>query len=696
LQSPGDALSYLSLDRPLKSYLDLAPYVEVLVDSSARLGWPEAQQAEGYQPYEKVAAEFPLPLGCRLWARFRVAHTAEFEQKLLLYTGETDSLVCYHLQGDSIATARTGYRVLPAERDILRGRPVGITLSLAPRDTSTVYFLVQEVVYDGPHPEPRLYDYTTWQLDFMESEARYTSLYILFLGTALILILYNLIIFFSTRIRTYLYYALYLVALLLAMSFDGLARDWPNLAFPDPRYNYLMSAIGICSITICYLLFGRSLVETKTLTPRWDKALRVIIGFRIVYLVVTIYAVAFADAYEEVWNTLVGINLLMIVIEGLILLVYMYWLIRSGSQVVWFFIVGSILVFGSGLSPILLNAVFNWELDTFGLLLGSLFLEILVFSLGLGYKMRKQQREKLDVEQALNRELSKVNSAFGRFVPHEFISSLGYESVLDVKLGDQVEKEVTVLFSDIRGYTTLSEQMTPAENFQFLNAYLGRLGPVIQQHGGFVNQYYGDGIMALFLNAPTDALQAAVGMLQALETYNHLRQAKGREPIRMGIGLHTGPLMMGIIGDTLRLEAGVVSDTVNTAARMEGLTKHYGVNLLLSEATQRGLGPEGGIGLRSLGYVLVKGRKQPLGVYECYDGDVAAQRAKKAEVAPAFEAAFAAYLAGDFAAALQGWTSILRRLPGDPPTQHYLALTQHYLSEGTPDGWDGVEVMMMK
>ena len=110
-----------------------------------------------------------------------------------------------------------------------------------------------------------------------------------------------------------------------------------------------------------------------------------------------------------------------------------------------------------------------------------MLLEILVFSLGIGYKMRRQQREKLEAERDLNRELSKINTAFGRFVPHEFISSLGYDSVVDVKLGDQVKKEVTVLFSDIRGYTTLSEQMTPAENFRFLNAYLGQLGPVIQQ-----------------------------------------------------------------------------------------------------------------------------------------------------------------------------------------------------------------------
>ena len=713
----------LVIDRPIEDSIDLAPYVEVLIDTTGQMPLAEAQRSPDFMPYESVKDTFPLWLGERLWVRLRVDHQADFEQKIMFRTSETDSVVRYQYFGDSLAQARNGFRVRPAERDIPYGRPQGITFTLPPRDTAEIYLLMEEKVISGPYLVPELIDYQRWENLFYSEIAQSFTPFILFFGAASILILYNLIIFFSTRVVTYLYYALYLLVLLLSFLFDGLSKEFPTwaLAFPDPRYNHLMSAIGICSISIFYLLFGRSLVETKTLTPRWDKALQVIIGLRLVFLVATILAVAFADAYEEMWQTMVSISLLMIVIEGLVLLVYMYWLIRSGSRVAWFFIVGSILVFGSGLSPILFKAVFDWDLPTDTLLLWSIFLEILVFSLGLGYKMRKQQREKLEAEQALNRELSKINTAFGRFVPHEFITSLGYDSVLDVKLGDQVEKEVTVLFSDIRGYTTLSEQMTPDENFKFLNAYLGRLGPVIQQHGGFVNQYYGDGIMALFLNRPSDALKAAVGMLRALSAYNQEREAKGRAPIRIGIGLHTGSLMMGIIGDTLRLEAGVVSDTVNTAARMEGLTKHFGVNLLLSEATWQRVredregredrenreGREDGegreaeevgldFGLRLLGNVLVKGRQQPLRVYECYDGDAPAQRDRKGAIAAEFEAGLSAYWQGDFERALRAWESVWHGLPGDGPTRHYVTLAQQYVQQGTPEDWDGVEVMLMK
>ena len=156
--------------------------------------------------------------------------------------------------------------------------------------------------------------------------------------------------------------------------------------------------------------------------------------------------------------------------------------------------------------PVVLASQLGWTLQPAKFLLPALTLEILVFSLGLGYKIRRQQRDKPVAERSLNQELTKINTAFGRFVPHEFIQSLGHESVIQVKLGDQVEKTVTVLFSDIRDYTSLAEDMSPAENFRFLNGYLGRMGPIIQQHGGFVNQYYGDGIMALFLNEAEDAL----------------------------------------------------------------------------------------------------------------------------------------------------------------------------------------------
>ena len=292
--------------------------------------------------------------------------------------------------------------------------------------------------------------------------------------------------------------------------------------------------------------------------------------------------------------------------------------------------------------------------------------------------------------------LFNINAAYGRFVPHEFLKALGQESILDIHLGDQVEKEVTVLFSDIRSYTTLAESMTPQENFNFINAYLGRMGPIIQQNKGFVNQYYGDGIMALFLTAPSDAIRAAIEMLQELMTYNEDRRQKGRLPIRVGIGVHTGPLMLGIIGDRMRMEAGVVSDTVNTAARMEGLTKHFGVNVIVSEDAINNLSGLANVEHRFLGKVLVKGKKEPVAIYDFFEGDTADLKARKQKSLTDFEQAVNAYFQGNLDAAIASFRKVLAIHPTDKTAGRYLKNSLALKEQGLPEGWTGVEEMGQK
>lgn len=158
--------------------------------------------------------------------------------------------------------------------------------------------------------------------------------------------------------------------------------------------------------------------------------------------------------------------------------------------------------------------------------------------------------------------LHQINRVTNRFVPTAFLKALGKSTLTEIRLGDQTEENVTVFFSDIRSYTTLAETMTPKENFRFVNAYAGRMGPIIQQNNGFVNQYLGDGIMAIFQQNPLDGLSAAIEMQAKIRSYNEERKKQGRQPLRVGMGLHTGSLIMGIIGDEDRTDAATISDTV--------------------------------------------------------------------------------------------------------------------------------------
>jgi two-component system, sensor histidine kinase ChiS len=140
------------------------------------------------------------------------------------------------------------------------------------------------------------------------------------------------------------------------------------------------------------------------------------------------------------------------------------------------------------------------------------------------------------------------------FVPKEFLSLLGKSSILEVEMGDQTRQEITVMFADVRSWTSLSENMSPQDSFNFINAYLKRVSPVITEHQGFIGKYLGDGVMALFPRGADDAVQAAIAMHQAVAGYNQEREKDGFQPIEIGVGLNLGDLMLGVIGSQDRLQ----------------------------------------------------------------------------------------------------------------------------------------------
>jgi len=177
-----------------------------------------------------------------------------------------------------------------------------------------------------------------------------------------------------------------------------------------------------------------------------------------------------------------------------------------------------------------------------------------------------------------------------------------------VQLGDQVQQEMSILFYDIRDFTTLSETMTPEQNFKFINSYLSRLEPVILENHGFIDKYIGDAIMALFSGNADDAVNAGVGMLQSIVKYNQHRANSGYPPVKIGIGINTGSLMLGTIGGHSRMDSTVISDAVNLASRLENLTKTYGVSLLISYHTFASLSDPMQYKMRLIGRVKVKGK----------------------------------------------------------------------------------------
>lgn len=292
--------------------------------------------------------------------------------------------------------------------------------------------------------------------------------------------------------------------------------------------------------------------------------------------------------------------------------------------------------------------------------------------------------------------LHNINQATGKFVPYEFLRSLGRNNITEVCLGDYSQKIVTVFFSDIRGYTSMAETMTPHENFRFVNSLTGRLGPCIRDNQGFINQYLGDAIMAIFPYHAGNALDAGIAMQKILQAYNIHRKNEGRQPVHIGIGLHTGPLIMGVIGDEKRLDAATVSDTVNTASRLESLTKHYGVNILLSEDSLTQIENLADYQFRYLGKVQVLGKKMPIGLYECFQGDLPEVMELKLRTLELFNEGIRLYFLNEFDKCAKVMESVLSIHPQDKTARFFMKEAKKLAIEGIPENWTGVVEMWEK
>ena len=320
---------------------------------------------------------------------------------------------------------------------------------------------------------------------------------------------------------------------------------------------------------------------------------------------------------------------------------------------------------------------------------GILFLAMFVT---FGFAVAQQLNDMKALALARQVELTK---AYQRFVPPQLLSNLNKDSILDVRLGDQVNVEMSIMFSDIRSFTTISERLSPEENFSFVNAYLSRMGPIIRNHRGYIDKFMGDGVMALFPRHPEDAVRSAVAMQQELYSYNATARETGRHEINIGIGLNTGNMMLGTLGEANRMEGSVISDAVNLASRLEGLTKIYGASILVSEVTHDASAGE--FVSRRVDLVAVKGKEKPVGIYEIIDGEPDTTRLLKEKTLASFNDGVSYYQAQEFEEAAGCFTRVLGLNADDRAADLYLSRCQTLLSEGwDPASWDGVERLQIK
>ena len=268
--------------------------------------------------------------------------------------------------------------------------------------------------------------------------------------------------------------------------------------------------------------------------------------------------------------------------------------------------------------------------------------------------------------------ITKLNESTIRFVPVQFMEQLGVSDITKMKLGDNVQRNITVLFFDIRYFSVNSEMMTARENFDFINKILGIAGPAIRNHNGFVDKYIGDAAMALFVNG-IDAVRAGIDLYQTLVVDENSKVKIGVDGINIGVGIHSGSVMMGIVGENERLSSTVISASVNLASRVEGLTKQTGSGLLITRDTLNQLaGHEEEFSYRFIGMVQAAGVNEVVGLFDILDALSPNEKKSRLATKDVFESGVRKYHMKDYAAAIQRFEKVIAADPQDICASNHL------------------------
>jgi adenylate cyclase len=299
------------------------------------------------------------------------------------------------------------------------------------------------------------------------------------------------------------------------------------------------------------------------------------------------------------------------------------------------------------------------------------------------------------------KEKRRVRSAFGQYLSPEVIRRL----LVNPRLVEPKKTDITVMFSDIRGFTTISEKLDAQDLALFLNQYLSDMTELVFEHHGTLDKYIGDAVMA-FWGAPFEepghagrACNTALKMMSRVREMQKQWEAEGKPQLDIGVGLNTGVASVGNMGSALRYGYTALGDTVNLSSRLEGLNKDYGTHILVNETT-RVAAKDDDFVFRELDLIRVKGKLQPVTIYELIGrsdhSTVYGTPDEVRERLELFRQARVLYCQRQWANAQKAFQTILDRWPDDGPSRTYWKRCQDYLFDEPPSGWDGVFTMTHK
>ncbi|MCW7460562.1 adenylate/guanylate cyclase domain-containing protein [Leptospira limi] len=585
---------------------------------------------------------------------------------------------------------RTSFRITAANRVVLSGFPgedknttipsaQGQSFTFVTKDHIQIKIEVSNFHHkEGGLPNAPIFGTAETVQNYILAES---TMDIALTGALFMFGLYHFILFFyRNKQREAFYFGFFCLVFAFRLPFVGsktIYAMFPNIPWELVIYIEYASVfvLGILFLWFVDGLFPR-FIETKLI--RYFSAF---VQFILVYGL--IIKPEFYTEFEVVFQVL-GI------VYAVFLGIRLYQMVAKGLPDSHIFFLGYLILFFGFVYDVFLAYTGEGESSLSQIAVFLFFgVQSTIVTLRTARTFRKKILLKEEFE-SINEQFILTNRFYAKFIPRDFLTHLGKESIEEVKLGDSSEREMTVLFADIWEYWDIIYSIPLENRILFTNSYLGRIGPCVRKNNGFIDKYIGSAIMALFDGGIQNSIKAAEDIQWELEKYNERRRGFGYLPLHAGIGIHSGDTMLGILGEEERLESTVISDTVNLASRIQGLTKKYNARILVSLTSLMLHEDLDTIPYRILDFVRVKGKQETVMIAEVLIPGIDSISDQKIAYREQFEAAIFDYERADFKSALNGFREVHTNNPDDIAAQIYIERCEYYQSAGVGEDWDGV------
>ena len=482
-------------------------------------------------------------------------------------------------------------------------------------------------------------------------------------GSILIMTIYHFILFlFRKTDLTSLYFALFCLIALMRVVSTGevmLVQLIPSIHYEIiTKFEYFSF----------YLMAPLFLVFFKELFPKDIPSIISKIGISIggvLGMIVCLFNL-------KVYNNFVDFNYLVLFITILIVIFHQIKIIirRRDDSILIFLSSGSLTIF-----------VFNDFLYNSKLVQTSELLQVGVFIFLLAQSVILSRRFSLafsEIEKISN-HLNAVNKSYSTFVPKEFLGLLGKDSITDIGLGNIFKTNLTILFSGIRGFASICEKINPEELFELLNEYYTKVTAIIHKNNGFIDKFIGDEIVVLFPLSPEDAINTSKEMVKYLEIFNENQAKKQKLTIKIGIGIHSGPVTLGTLGGNDRMDTTVIGNAVGIAKKLESLTKTFFTTVIISEHIYSQLQKKTREENREIDHIKLRGTEGFITIYEYFGGDSENIRNKKIINSSNYFHGLTLYRGGLTKKAKEIFSICLSIIPDDPIYSLYINRCNDFL-----------------